>query len=80
MPDLHDPPPRRYRLLKVAVPKRREQGARIRDLWLPPETLVVGVGCSEKMFPPSGDSEVETGGVANKEERLHRQFVAGRAR
>lgn len=57
----HDFPPPGYRLVEFTVPKRRETGARIRDLRLPPATLVVGVRRGEEVLPPGGDSELQDG-------------------
>ncbi len=60
-PGAHDFPPPGYRLVEFTVPKRRETPARIRDLWLPPATLVVGVRRGEEVFPPAGDNELQDG-------------------
>lgn len=48
-----------YRLIEFTVPKRREQRTRIRDLWLPPATLVVALRRGEEVFSPGGDSELQ---------------------
>ncbi|MBO0702833.1 MAG: chloride channel protein, partial [Candidatus Dormibacteraeota bacterium] len=57
----HDFPPPGYRLLELTVPTGREGRRRIRDLVLPPATLVVGVRRGEEAFPPGGDSELRAG-------------------